>query len=104
MTRTMISDPKLPLARSSTGLPGLEPSPSTQASQPVQADAVKPAAHSAGHRWLRRVAVLFFVFLCATIGVMLMILPWRPEWTENHLLSPFPALRQFFGSGFVRGL
>ena len=99
----MISDPNLPLARTSTGLPDLEPSTSSPASHTAQEDA-KAGSHSAAHRWLRRMAVLLFVFLCATIGVMLMILPWRPEWTENHLLAPFPALRQFFGSGFVRGL
>jgi hypothetical protein len=59
---------------------------------------------SAAHLWLRRVAVLVFVFLCATIGVMLMILPWRPEWSENHLLMPYPALRAFVVSGFTRGV
>lgn len=100
----MISDPKLPLARSSTGLPDLEASATSQASRTPQDENGQARTQSPGHRWLRRMAVLLFVFLCATIGVMLMILPWRPEWTENHLLSPFPALRQFFGSGFVRGL
>jgi hypothetical protein len=48
--------------------------------------------------------VLLFVFLCATIGVMLMILPWRPEWADNHFLLPYPALRGIFASGFVRGI
>src|SRR6266566_847636 len=36
--------------------------------------------------WMRRLAVLMFVFLCAAAGVLLVILPWRPEWTDNHLL------------------
>jgi hypothetical protein len=54
--------------------------------------------------WLRRIGVLLFVFLCATVGVMLIMLPWRPEWTENHLLLPFPKLRAVFSSGFVRGI
>ena len=48
--------------------------------------------------------VLLFVFLCATIGVMLIILPWRPEWTDNHLLVPFPTLRAIFDNGFTRGV
>lgn len=53
---------------------------------------------------MRRVGVLLFVFLCATLGVMLMIVPWRPEWSDNPLLVPYPALRDAVGSGFVRGM
>ena len=54
--------------------------------------------------WLRRLAVLMFVFVCASVGVFLVILPWRPEWTHNHLLLSYPGLRQFIASGFVRGV
>jgi hypothetical protein len=59
---------------------------------------------STAHLWLRRVGVLLFVFLCATLGVMLMILPWRPEWSDNSLLLPYPATREFVSSGFARGV
>ena len=59
---------------------------------------------SAIRLWLRRVGVLLFVFLCATLGVMLMIVPWRPEWSDNPLLVPYPALRDWVGSGFTRGV
>lgn len=59
---------------------------------------------SAGRLWLHRILVLLFVFLCAVVGVLLVILPWRPEWTDNYLLLGSPALRSFFASGFVRGL
>jgi hypothetical protein len=99
----MISDPKLPLARTSTGLPELQPASSTPEPPTVQ-DSVTKRPRSAAHIWLRRVGVLFFVFLCATIGVMLMILPWRPEWADNHLLLPYPTLRSLFASGFTRGV
>ena len=44
------------------------------------------------------------MFLCATLGVMLMIVPWRPEWSENRLLTPYPAMRALVASGFVRGV
>jgi hypothetical protein len=54
--------------------------------------------------WMRRLAVLMFVFICATAGVLLVILPWRPEWMDNHLLLGSPWLRAFVSSGFVRGL
>lgn len=54
--------------------------------------------------WLRRIGVLVFVFFCATLGVMLMILPWRPEWSDNPLLLAYPTIRETLSTGFVRGL
>ena len=54
--------------------------------------------------WLHRITVLMFVFLCASVGVLLVILPWRPEWTDNHLLLGNPWLREIVANGFVRGL
>jgi hypothetical protein len=54
--------------------------------------------------WLHRITVLMFVFVCASVGVLLVILPWRPEWTDNHLLFAYPWLRAFVASGFVRGV
>jgi hypothetical protein len=59
---------------------------------------------STARLWLRRLGVLLFVFLCATLGVMLMIVPWRPEWTENRLLLPYPTIRDLVLNGFVRGV
>jgi len=82
--------------------------------------AVKPAVGTAGlstlpgnavghHRtsldlWLHRTTVLLFVFVCAVVGVLLVILPWRPEWTDNRLLLTYPGLRAFVSNGFVRGI
>lgn len=54
--------------------------------------------------WLHRVLVLLFVFFCASVGVLLVILPWRPEWTDNYFLLASPGLRTFVSNGFVRGL
>jgi hypothetical protein len=54
--------------------------------------------------WLHRVLILLFVFFCATVGVLLVILPWRPEWTDNYFLLGSPGLRAFVSNGFVRGL
>ena len=68
-------------------------------------DAVPAAEHrSAGRVWLHRIAVLSFVFFCAVLGVVLVVFPWRDEWTNNVLLSSYPAIQDFLGSGFVRGL
>ena len=98
----MIPDSKLPLARSSTGLPQAQPAPTAPDPNPAPASARRQP--SAAYLWLRRIGVLFFVFLCATLGVMMMILPWRPEWSDNHLLFPYPTLLALFSSGFTRGV
>jgi hypothetical protein len=60
---------------------------------------------SGGHLWMHRGAVLLFVFFCAILGVVLIIFPWRDEWTANNrLLFGHPGLQDFLSSGFVRGL
>ena len=98
----MISDPKLPFAGDAPRVRKLEPP--AESSLPIASAFVAKSSPSLGHVWLRRVGVLLFVFLCATLGVMLMIVPWRPEWTDNPLLSSYPAIRAFIGSGFARGV
>jgi hypothetical protein len=65
----------------------------------------REAVHPTGlDLWLHRVTVLLFVFVCAVVGVLLVILPWRPEWTDNHLLLTYPSLRAIIANGFVRGI
>ena len=54
--------------------------------------------------WLHRLTVLLFVFVCAVAGVLLVIVPWRPEWTDNRIFLAYPSLRGFFVNGFVRGI
>ncbi len=70
---------------------------------PLDSDPATPPL-SGGHMWLHRLAVLLFVFFCAILGVILIIFPWRDEWTNNSLLFGHPGLQAFFSSGFVRGL
>jgi hypothetical protein len=96
----MISEPKLPFASNSTSVGELK-SPAETSGPLAPASTPSP---SAARLWLRRIGVLLFVFLCATLGVMLMILPWRPEWSDNPLLLPYPTLRAVVASGFARGL
>ena len=104
----MISDPKLPFAGNSTSIGELKPPAETCVPVvPVPApapDSVSRSSPSFARLWLRRVGVLLFVFLCASLGVMLMILPWRPEWSDNPLLMPYPQLRAAVASGFARGV
>ncbi|HYW38570.1 MAG TPA: hypothetical protein VE957_10680 [Terriglobales bacterium] len=100
----MISDPKLPFAEDSTSVGELKsPTVTSVPVVPVPVSASRPSP-SVARVWLRRIGVLFFVFLCATLGVMLMILPWRPEWSDNPLLLPYPTLRAIVASGFARGV
>jgi len=62
------------------------------------------ASGSRTNLWLLRSRALLFVTLCATFGVLLIILPWTPKWTDNPLLVAMPGLRPFVSNGFVRGL
>jgi hypothetical protein len=66
----------------------------------------QPAATPSSHVnvWLLRIRALLFVTMCATLGVLLIILPWTPKWTDNPLLLSRPELRTFIANGFVRGL
>jgi hypothetical protein len=103
----MVSDPKLPFP---TEPAAIDTSPKNSP-RVVASNDVKTVDHSSVSKgrsrarlWLRRVGVLVFVFFCATLGVMLMILPWRPEWSDNPLLLAYPAIREVVSSGFARGL
>lgn len=79
----MISDPKLPLE--------IGPAAEVPAANGVQT-------------WLHRTSVFLFVLISAVAGVLLVILPWVPEWTDNYLFLSFPWLRPIVSAGFFRGL
>jgi hypothetical protein len=100
----------------------------TATPNPISGDPVKPAeprssqtktetalldppessaqAHEAGglRLWLHRVSVFLFVLISAVAGVLLIILPWTPEWTDNYLLLSYPGLRTWVANGFFRGI
>ena len=63
-----------------------------------------PPAPSAIQVWMHRTSVFLFVLISAVAGVLLIILPWTPEWTDNYLLLTFPALRSVVSNGFFRGI
>ena len=66
-----------------------------------------PASHpspSAVEVWMHRISVFLFVLISAVAGVLLIILPWTPEWTDNYLLLSFPSLRSVVSNGFFRGI
>jgi len=94
---TLISSPpsKLPEAappQSETGTALLDPAPPAT-----------PASPSRVQLWMHRISVFLFVLVSAVAGVLLIILPWRPEWTDNYLLLAYPSLRPVVSHGFFRG-
>jgi hypothetical protein len=116
-SRSRIVAPELPLERPLmtdltpfSGPPGNAPKP-----VPPQADsstallgppleAETRRADSPLQTWMHRTSVFLFVLISAVAGVLLIILPWTPEWTDNYLLLSFPALRDVVSNGFFRGL
>lgn len=63
-----------------------------------------PQARRGADLWLHRISVLTFVFACAVTGVLLILLPWGNQWTDNYLLLRYPDLRPAVASGFFRGI
>jgi hypothetical protein len=95
-------DPKRPLG----GGPGVpaEPAPPSMENARLFDPLPAPAGPTGIQLWLHRTSVFLFVLISAVAGVLLVILPWTPEWTDNYLLLSFPWLRDFVSSGFFRGL
>ena len=54
--------------------------------------------------WRNRLFLLELIFVCFVVGIILIVAPWTPYWTNNSLLSGFPQVRQFLAYDFVRGL
>ena len=67
-------------------------------SQPIE-----PQPNVGLQLWLHRISVFLFVLVSAVAGVLLLILPWTPNWTDNYLLLSFPSLRTVVSNGFFRG-
>jgi len=100
-----MADPQLPIETHADRTPG----PVATEGSGIQAALLDPPpalAQKPGgiHIWLHRVSVFLFVLISAVAGVLLIILPWTPEWTDNSLLLMFPGLRTFVSGGFFRGL
>jgi hypothetical protein len=98
------TDPKLPfdtVAAPPQPAPA-QPATTTLLEPPPRAAA--PQSRSGLQLWLHRTSVFLFVLISAVAGVLLVILPWTPNWTDNYLLLSFPWLRPIVSTGFFRGL
>lgn len=97
-------DPSTPQGNRLPGHTGLASEPEAQR-PPVSVDPTL-GEHSLTRAqiWIHRLLVLLFVFVCAAAGVLLVVLPWTPQWTDNRLLLRYPDLRTVITNGFFRGL
>jgi hypothetical protein len=99
-------DPKLPVENGPAAPP--QPAPPQTDTSTALLDSPSSTLAPHGHRglqlWLHRTSVFLFVLISAVAGVLLVILPWTPEWTDNYLLLSFPWLRTLVSNGFFRGL
>ena len=43
--------------------------------------------------------MVFFIEL----GMILLVIPWTPVWTQNSLLIGYPTLKMISDHGFLRG-
>ena len=84
---------KGPAADRNTSIKLIEPASAAEAPEP-----------SRTQLWMHRTSVFLFVLISAVAGVLLVILPWTPEWTDNYLLLSFPSLRTVVSAGFFRGV
>jgi hypothetical protein len=89
---------------SSEVVAGLGDRRSGESSSVLESNSISRTRPTWAQLWGHRVLVLLFVFMCAVVGVLLVILPWHPEWTDNPLLLRYPDLRSLFSSNFVRGI
>ncbi|MGA8617347.1 MAG: hypothetical protein WB660_02335 [Candidatus Sulfotelmatobacter sp.] len=99
----MTADPKSPVGGTAVPSQPARVETSTTLLEPPPTAAV-PETHRSLQLWLHRSSVFLFVLVSAIAGVLLVILPWTPEWTDNYLLLSFPWLRTFISTGFFRGL
>ena len=97
------ADPKLPME---SGPVPVHPETQQTFTGLLEPKALDPdAASPTGLQlWLHRTSVFLFVLISAVAGVLLVILPWTPEWTDNYLLLSYPWLRTLISTGFFRGL
>ena len=99
----MTADPKLPVE--SSPAPAQPSAPQETIARVLdQKAAVAHSAQTGMQLWLHRTSVFLFVLISAVAGVLLVILPWTPEWTDNYLLISYPSLRTLISTGFFRGL
>lgn len=62
-----------------------------------------PLPRSRAEIWRDRLMLAIAVIFHIELGMLLVVLPWKPLWTTNSLLAAHYTLRGLLGSGWVRG-
>jgi formate-dependent nitrite reductase membrane component NrfD len=55
-------------------------------------------------RWVRRIEAIIRILVRLYLGLLVLVLPWLPFWTQNNLFTYDPILLTLASSGFVRGV
>lgn len=55
-------------------------------------------------RWATRLLMVIEVLIWVELGMILVVVPWKPAWHDNSLILNFPRLREFLSQDFVRGV
>lgn len=60
-------------------------------------------APSRSELWARRLMLIVEVIFFVELGMLLVVLPWTPLWTDNALLASHYSLRELLSAGWLRG-
>jgi hypothetical protein len=105
LERPVTPDPNLPVDNGPAAPIQPAPAHNQAATSLLDPPPPDPEPHTHGLQlWLHRTSVFLFVLISAVAGVLLLILPWTPEWTDNYILLSYPWLRTLISTGFFRGL
>jgi hypothetical protein len=97
------TDPKLPVENGAPVSPS-QPEESETSTALLDSPSPTPLQPTRTQVWLHRTSVFLFVLISAVAGVLLVILPRTPAWTDNSLLLQYPLVRSVITTGFFRGL
>ena len=53
--------------------------------------------------WIQRLKLGIDVVFFIELGMILVVIPWTPVWSQNSLLAGYPTLKMIADHGFVRG-
>jgi hypothetical protein len=48
-------------------------------------------------------AKVLYIMLCLTMGLVLLITPWMPPWTNNYFVEHYAWVERLADSDYVRG-
>jgi len=52
---------------------------------------------------MQRLFMVVYVLFCIELGLVLVVLPWLPLWSDNAFIAHLPAAKRILEHGFLRG-